>query len=253
MIILKHLNNNLAKKKKLDFIKRPLTTVDVAIFTVINEQLNILLVQRPNDEDEPFANYWALPGGFIDVDLDIDLNHCALRKLKEKTNVTAPYLEQVGAFGNANRDPRDWSVTHVYFALLNSQQHKLNKGGNAPKVAWKPIINNTIDHQLAFDHNQLLSVALERLRTKVEYTSLPAYLLPTEFTLPELQKMYEIVLNRNIDKSSFRTRILTTDLVSPINKTANTVSRPAQLYCLTHPESLTYFPRSFKYNEKVKK
>lgn len=240
-------------KGTLDFIIRPLVTVDIAIFTVRNEQLHVLLVQRPADEKEPFASAWALPGGFVDVSIDTDLTSCALRKLKEKTNVSSPYLEQVGAWGSSDRDPRDWSVTHVYFALLSSNDVELQQGGNAPDVAWFPVVENTINKKLAFDHNELLTAAIERLRAKVEYTSLPAYLLPSEFTLPDLQKMYEIVLNRNIDKSSFRTRVLATDLLTAVNKTRHAANRPAQIYQLTHSETLTYFPRSFKYNEKTMK
>lgn len=246
--------SNISLKGSLDYIIRPLVTVDIAIFTVKDEKLQVLLVKRPNDAQEPFSDYWALPGGFLNIDIDNDLNACALRKLKEKTNVDSPYLEQVGAWGSKNRDPRDWSVTHVYFALLNADKVTLQQGGNATEIAWFPIVNEQIQQPLAFDHNELLTTAIQRLQSKVEYTSLPAYLLPDEFTLPDLQKVYEIVLGRNLDKSSFRTRILSTTLVEPIaNKMRPATNRPAQLYQLAHPDTLTYFPRSFKYNEKTVK
>lgn len=232
-------------------IIRPLVTVDIAIFTVKNQKLQVLLVKRPNKADEPFVNQWALPGGFLHVELDDDLDSCALRKLKEKTNVKAPYLEQVGAYGNRSRDPRDWSVTHVYFSLLNAEDITLQKGGNASELAWFPI-EEAIKLVLAFDHSKLLNAAIERLHAKVEYTSLPVYLLPTEFTLPDLQAAYEIVLNRPLDKSSFRTRILNSDLVTVLeNQFRKTTNRPAQLYRLTTPNQVTYFPRSFKYNENT--
>lgn len=243
------MSNHSANKNSLKDIIRPLVTVDIAIFTVKNEQLQVLLVKRPDQKDEPFADQWALPGGFVHIELDDDLNACALRKLKEKTNVAAPYLEQVGAYGSRTRDPRDWSVTHVYFSLLNIEKVKLEKGGNASELAWFPI-NKTTELKLAFDHSELLSTAIERLRTKVEYTSLPVYLLPAEFTLPDLQEVYEIVLDRPLDKSSFRTRILNSNLITTVdNKFRKTTNRPAQLYALTTPDQLTYFPRSFKYNE----
>lgn len=238
----------------LSLIARPLVTVDIAIFTVKNEKLQVLLVKRPKNEQEHFTEKWALPGGFLDIDIDKDLNSCALRKLKEKTNVNSPYLEQVGAWGSKDRAPTEWSITHVYFALLNSDKVILQKGGNAAEVAWFPLIDNQVKKQLAFDHNELLDLAIQRLHAKVEYTSLPAYLLPDEFTLPDLQKVYEIVLNRPLDKSSFRTRILSTNLIAPIpNKMRPATHRPAQLYRLTNPDTLTYFPRSFKYNEKALK
>lgn len=242
------------RNSTLQDITSPLVTVDIAIFTVKDEQLQVLLVKRPNNPNEPFIDYWALPGGFVNTELDEDLNSCALRKLKEKTNINSPYLEQVGAWGNNHRDPRGWSVTHVYFALLNANTVNLQQGGNASEVAWVPLKNNTIEKQLAFDHNNLLTNALQRLRAKVEYTSLPVYLLPDEFTLPDLQKAYEIVLNRPLDKSSFRTRILSATMLEELpNKMKPATNRPAQLYKLTNPDILTYFPRSFKYNEKMLK
>lgn len=190
----------------------------------------------------------------VNTQIDSDLNSCALRKLKEKTNVNTPYLEQVGAWGNSSRDPRGWSVTHVYFALLNADKVNLQHAENATEVAWFPIMDNTTQPQLAFDHGELLSAAIQRLRAKVEYTSLPAYLLPNEFTLPDLQKVYETVLNRCLDKSSFRTRILSASMVKEIpNKMKPASNRPAQIYKLVNPDILTYFPRSFKYNEKMLK
>lgn len=238
----------------LSGIARPLVTIDIAIFTMKDNKLQVLLVKRPDHKQEPFSNQWALPGGFLDIDTDKDITSCALRKLKEKTNVQSPYLEQVGAWGSKDRDPRGWSITHVYFALLNADKVTLHKGGNASEVIWFPLINNKVKERLAFDHNELLDIATQRLHAKVEYTSLPAYLLPDEFTLPDLQKVYETVLNRQLDKSSFRTRILSTCLIEPVpNKMRPATHRPAQLYHLINPDTLTYFPRSFKFNEKALK
>ena len=91
----------------------------------------------------------------------------------------------------------------------------------------------------------LLETAIQRLRNKVEYTSLPAYLLPEEFTLGDLQHMYEVVLERPIEKSAFRTRVFAADLVVPVDKVRGGPNRPAQLYRLTHPQEIVYFPRTF--------
>src|SRR5688500_7400833 len=99
-------------------IERPLVSVDVAIFTLSDESLQVLLVQRERSTGEPQPGAWALPGGFVDIARDADLEACALRKLEEKTGVTAPYLEQLGSWGGARRDPRGWSTTHAYFALI---------------------------------------------------------------------------------------------------------------------------------------
>jgi 8-oxo-dGTP diphosphatase len=197
----------MATKTGIADFERPLTTVDVVIFTVLDEQLQVLLVRRPDGAAEPFPNAWALPGGFVDVRLDDSLEACARRKLQGKTGVSSPYLEQLGSWGGKARDPRGWSATHAYFALLPADSVRLKQEEGKP-AQWHPVNELTPDKALAFDHADILQAALERLRSKVEYTSLPAFLLPEPFTLPQLQKVYEIVLGRTVDKSGFRTRAL---------------------------------------------
>ena len=224
---------------------RPMVTVDVAIFSVVDDSLQVLLVKRPDAPGEPFPGAWALPGGFIDIDKDADLEACALRKLREKTGVRSPYLEQLGSWGSAKRDPRGWSSTHVYFALIPAGPLVLQKGANAADVAWHPVAGESVKARLAFDHAKLLEAAIQRLRAKVEYTSLPAHLLPAEFTLSELQKVYEIVLERPLEKSAFRTRVMATDLLDEVPKMREGPNRPAQLYKLKRPQELVYFPRTF--------
>ena len=221
---------------------RPLTSVDLAIFTVRDDALQVLLTQRA---EEPFARAWALPGGFIDVEQDGDLEACARRKLKEKTGVATPYLEQLGSWGNRSRDPRGWSVTHVYFALLPSADVTLAAGANAAAARWSPVHDDRVGLRLAFDHAAILAAALERLRSKVEYTSLPAYLLPEEFTLGELQRAYEIVLGRDVEKSAFRTRIRSAELVVEVPRQRTGPNRPAQLYRLKDRKHPVFFPRTF--------
>lgn len=223
---------------------RPLTTVDVAIFTVRQQQLNVLLVQRPNTPDEPFPGLWALPGGFVDIDQDRNLEACALRKLREKTAVTSLYLEQLGSWGSKDRDPRGWSTTHAYFALLPDTATP-EAGANAADAAWHPIAGNGVRVKLAFDHREILETALDRLRSKVEYTSLPVYLLPKEFTMTELQRMFEIVLGREVEKSAFRTRVFSADFIEPVPRMREGQQRPAQLYRLQRPSGVVFFPRTF--------
>lgn len=237
--------NSSSKNDNLDF-PRPLTTVDVVIFTVLESGLNVLLVQRPEATGEPYPGEWALPGGFVDIGNDKDLESCARRKLREKTGVDTPYLEQLGSWGSAKRDPRGWSATHVYFALIPAQDVVLQKGANAQDVAWFPVSRQAAKAALAFDHSEILQAAIARLRNKVEYTSLPAYLLPDEFTLSELQHMYEVVMERPIEKSAFRTRVLSSSLVTPIKKMREGPNRPAQLYRLIDPRRPVFFPRTFK-------
>lgn len=225
---------------------RPFTTVDVVIFAVREERLHVLLVQRPSDAVEPFPRVWALPGGYVDVEKDETLLACARRKLHEKTGVASPYLEQLGSWGSATRDPRGWSATHVYFALLPDAQVLLTAGANATDVAWSDV--DTVlkkRAQLAFDHSEILRAAVERLRSKVEYTSLPAFLLPEPFTLPQLQRIYEIVLGRQVDKSGFRTRMLMADFLEEVGVVESDSNRPPMGYRLKDREKAVFFPRTF--------
>ena len=218
---------------------RPLTTVDVVIFTVLENRLHVLLVSRPDAPDEPFPGMRALPGGFVNVESDADLESCAMRKLQQKTGVKTPYLEQVGSWGSKSRDPRGWSATHVYLSLIPPPRNL------EVDAAWFPIQGRRVKVKLAFDHNILLEAAVDRLCSKVEYTSLPAFLLPEEFTLSELQQMYEVILERPLEKSAFRTRVFAADLVEPVDNIRTGNNRPAQLYRLVHPRRTVFFPRTF--------
>ena len=217
---------------------RPLATVDVCLFSIRGERLCVLLTRRTAEPGEPFPRRWALPGGFVDVNLDRDLEACAMRKLREKTGVSVPYLEQVGSWGDAKRDPRGWSATHVYFALVRAPREPA--GG----AEWRPIEGTGVGARLAFDHDRLLEAAVTRLRAKVEYTSLPAYLVEEPFTLAELQRAFEIVLGRAVNKAAFRTRVLSAGMVEATGRQREGPTRPAELYRLAGREGdLTYFPR----------
>jgi 8-oxo-dGTP diphosphatase len=225
--------------------ERPYTTVDVVIFTVFDDALQVLLVERPADPAEPFPGLWSLPGGFVDVVLDVDLLDCARRKLADKTGMRSPYLEQLGSWGSATRDPRGWSATHAYFALIPARREPLAKGGNAADVAWLPVDELPRRKRLAFDHALILHAAIERLRSKVEYTSLPAFLLAEPFTLPQLQRTYEVVLGRPVDKSGFRTRMLAAGFLDEVGFVASDSNRPPIGYRLRDRSATVVFPRTF--------
>ena len=222
---------------------RPFTTVDVVIFTVLGEALQVLLMRRP--DEEPHRRAWALPGGFVDTERDPDLVSCARRKLLEKTHVQSPYLEQLGSWGSSTRDPRGWSATHAYFALIAGEGVTPSKGANAADVAWFDVDALLKRPRLAFDHAEILKAAVERLRSKVEYTSLPAFLLSEPFTLPQLQRMYEIVLGRPVDKSGFRTRMVAADFLKEVGVVESDSNRPPMGYRLKDRARAVFFPRTF--------
>lgn len=219
---------------------QPYTTVDVVIFTVADGALRVLLSRRPPDPSEPYPATPCLPGGYIDIAQDATLYDCALRKLREKTGFAAPYLEQLGSWGSAGRDPRGWTATHVYFALVPPP----------PDAAAWPQADAACAQPLAFDHNEILRTALARLRSKVEYTSLPAFLLAEPFTLPQLQRVYEIILGRALDKSAFRKRTLDGGLLVEDGMTSGGFGRNAMGYRLAQRDSAIHFPRPFRSGEQ---
>lgn len=219
---------------------KPSFTVDLVIFTVRDERLQVLLVKRA---EHPRKGWWALPGGFLDLRLDDSIDACAVRKLVEKTGVHAPYLEQLKTYGSRDRDPRGWTATSIYFALMASDSVRL--GGNQEAVRWVPVRGDGVSFDLAFDHARILADAVERLRSKLEYTHIAVHLLPEEFTLPELQRTYEIILQQPLDKSSFRRRVAQADMLEEISgKLRDGSGRPARLYRFRDYGRRTFFPRS---------
>ena len=220
---------------------RPLVTVDVVIFTVQAQRLQVLLVRRPTGEGEPCPGMLALPGGFVDVERDATLLDCAVRKLRDKTGLHTHHLEQLGSWGSAGRDPRGWSVTQVYMALVPAPD-------TASTAQWLDV-DTACASPLAFDHATLLNAALARLRSKVEYTSLPAFLLPEPFTLPQLQQVYEVVLGRALDKSAFRKRMLDSGFLAEVGTVDGTAPRKAMGYRIRDRSQATVFPRTFRSGE----
>lgn len=191
----------------------PLVSVDIAIFTLLDGRLHVLLVERG---DFPHKGRWSLPGGFVNQKQDLDLHAAALRKLTEKTGVKAPHLEQVGTVGNARRDPRGWSVTVLYMALI---PYAPTAGfvETVTDAAWWPF-DAALKQNLAFDHLDLMTQARERLRAKSRYTVLPVYVLNAPFTLTQLQQAFEELLGNVLDKKSFRRRILSADLLEEVGE-----------------------------------
>ena len=218
----------------------PLCTVDVAIFSLIDGELNVLLVLR---NEHPFKDKWNLPGGFIDQKKDKSTEAAAHRKLKEKTGLRSAYLEQVETIGEPKRDPRGWSLTVLYFALVDITRVKLSNVVKETK--WVPLAD--IEKQkLAFDHKVLISKTMDRLRSKASYTALPIELMPKEFTLTELQAVFELILGRDLQPKAFRNRVLTAGMVEETGASKISGKRPAKLYRSTNIDRDTYFSRPLK-------
>ena len=215
-----------------DFLRRynpkdfdaPLCTVDMTIFAVEDGDLKVLLIRR---NEHPEKDRWALPGGFSDLQKDSSIEDTAHRKLLEKTGIESPYLEQVESIGNATRDPRGWSITLLYFALIDFETVKLDTQNE--DTQWLST-KEALEIDLAFDHSSLLRKALNRLRHKTRYTALPISLMPEKFTLTELQTMFELILDTELPKKSFRRRIETAELLIDTGKMRRTAKRPAALF-----------------------
>ena len=202
-----------------------LVTVDAALFTFHQEQLLLLLVKRSNHPDK---GKWGLPGGFIDPARDSSLEETANRKLLEKTGVTPPYLEQLHTIGNDSRDKRGWSVTVCYTALIAHQ--KCAPGIDSVSDARWVGVDELDSVDLAFDHRIVIALARERLKQKALYSIVPAYALPEKFSLPELQRIHEILIGKPLQKKSFRRRIEQANLLLDTGLKRYEGGRPAALY-----------------------
>ena len=204
--------------------ERPSVTVDVVIFSILDEELKVLLIKR---KAWPHEGMWAIPGGFIQM--DESLEEGAYRELAEETHVTQDqvYLEQLFTFGDPHRDPRTRVITVAYFALVAADKLDPQADDDADEVAWFSVYDLP---PLAFDHAEILDYALIRLRYKLEYSAVGFQLLPDKFTLRELQDAYEIVLGTQLDKGNFRSKLRKTGVVEPVDGYRDTGGRPARLY-----------------------
>ena len=202
---------------------RAALTVDCVVFGFDEGALKVLLIQRGL---APHKGQWALPGGFVRTDETLD--SAARRELAEETGLTDVFLEQLYTFGEPNRDPRGRVITVAYYALIRSQDQVLHATTDASAAAWHEAFALP---ELAFDHAQIISYAIGRLRTKLEYSTVGFQLLPEEFTLSDLQAMYEIIIQRQLDKRNFRKKVLALGIVEPVPKGRRVgAHRPAQLY-----------------------
>jgi 8-oxo-dGTP diphosphatase len=197
-------------------------TVDIVIFTLREGSLQVLLVKRGVP---PFESQYAIPGGFIREDESPE--EAALRELHEETGVRNVFLEQLYTFGDPKRDPRGRVITVAYYALIASDKLSLVAGTDAAEAQWFPASGLP---PLAFDHKSILDYALERLRNKMEYTTVGFQFLPEKFTLGELQAVYEAILGRQLDKRNFRRKLALLGILKPLREWQHTGRKPAQLF-----------------------
>ena len=180
----------------------PAVMVDIAIFSVDENGLRVLLVHRAN---EPQKGLWALPGGFLKPDVDVNLESAARRVLIEKIGVDTPHLEEVCTFSGKDRDPRGWSISVLFFALLPRDQVQAVVKAKVDDVNWVDARNHGL--AMAFDHEMHLTRAVDVLKRKVDRHALPLHLMPEHFTLTALQRTCEAILGHELDKSVFRRRL----------------------------------------------
>ena len=202
---------------------RPAVTVDVVIFTLREREVHVLLLKR---RYPPFEEQWAIPGGF--VKLDEPLDQAARRELEEETGLRDLYLEQLDTFGAPGRDPRMRVISDAYFALVRADQQQLRVSHESSEVRWVSV--KALPEPLAFDHDEIMRFALDRLRSKLEYTTLAFQLLPEVFTLPELKRTYEEILDEKLDRGNFYRKVKEAGVLEPVGKQRESGGRPAALY-----------------------
>ena len=206
--------------------RRPDVAVLVVIFTVADDGLQVLLIERSAPPEE---GRWAVPGGALEVGESLD--RAAVRKLAEEAGVTDIFLEQLYTFGDLDHSPAEGSVAVAWFALVDHRRVRL-----AQRTAWRPGWFALDDMPpLAFENERVIETARERLINKLQYTDAAYSLLPKHFTMREIQQVYEAILGRTLDKRNFRRRIKATDFISPTEEfRADGPHRPARLYRFTH-------------------
>ncbi len=237
-----------SRKDYIDIM--PDHSVDVVVVTMIDGELNFLLTQRQNIKSDPFPNAWGLAGVYVNTKLDSNYEQSAVRALKNKAHLSRiPPLHQLQSFGNATRDPRNWTGTLVFLAYVNYDEIELI----GDDVKFVPVSKLDEISDWAFDHKEIINYANTEIVKQAQYDTAVISLLPEEFTQPELQEMYEIILREKLDKSSFRKQVRESGLLEEVvgKKKKAAMGAPSQLYTLSHDFDGFFFPRSIaKKNKK---
>jgi len=205
------------KKYKYSF-----AAVDLAVFAIIKNELNVLMVKI---KYEPFKSKMSLPGGRIRTYESVD--ECAKREFYEETGIKNAYMEQLYSFGGVERDPSTRIISIAYMILINNRDINLKTTEKYKEIYWMPVSEVP---KLAYDHNKILKYAVSRLKSKLTYTNIVCNLLPQKFGLSEMKKIYEIILSRELDKRNFRKKIFSLDLINEVGREAGVPHRPSKLY-----------------------
>jgi 8-oxo-dGTP diphosphatase len=207
----------------------PFTRLELCVFSLLDTGLAVLLVRR---EEAPAKGKWALPGGVLRIDLDADLESAAQRVAAERLGTQVPYLRLQTAVGGKSRDPRSpWTLSIAYRATVRADALAASPGKRVEAVDWANAGVAASDSGLAFDHAAIIAAAVQDLRNEVENLELPWGLLPPEFTLGELQRYCELIVDRPLDKSSFRRRLDDRACVESLPGQLRVAAhRPAQVY-----------------------
>lgn len=217
----------------------PMFTVDSVLFTVVEETLKVLLVKRAI---APFKGRWAIPGGFIDIDLDDNTDMTAKRKLSDKTGVVPRYLEQLRTFSGLNRDPRGFTITLAYFALVPHQEATPHID-TVDEAKWVNV-DDLDDIPVAFDHKEIIAVALQRLQQKALYSMIPVFCCPEYFTVGQLKGVIEAIIDKPLQRKSLMRRIESSGMFESVDQKVQSGGRKAQLYKLKNNVDVVHFERN---------
>lgn len=200
----------------------PAVTTDCIVFGFDGTKLNLLLINRGI---EPYKGSWALPGGFMKIDETAEQG--ALRELQEETGVKDIYIEQLQAFTAVDRDPRERVMTIAFMAFVRQEKYEVIAGDDAAKAQWFPVKSLP---QLAFDHKEIITLALDKLRWKMTYEPLAFRLLNKTFTISQLQTIYEVVFDKRFDRRNFHKKPTSLGYIIPTEEQQKTIGRPSTLY-----------------------
>lgn len=193
-----------------DEYPKPALSADVVALAFDGSRLHVLLIER---KKEPFAGRWALPGGFVEPNENVE--QAAVRELLEETGLRVARVEQLRTYSEPGRDPRGWVVSVAHLALVRWSERQVAAGDDAGRAEWRPLSKAK---GLAFDHDHMLDLAIERITFRAAGQPFGAELLPEKLTLSELQKLHEVVLGALFDKRNFRKRALSWPALLPLDE-----------------------------------